>query len=292
MVVDPAVAEDLAAGRPVVALESTILAHGLPSGRCRDVAAAVEAAVRDGGATPATIAVLDGEARIGLDEDGLGRVCGGGLAKLSARDVGPALALGVDGATTVAATALLAAQAGIRCFATGGLGGVHRGARESWDESADLCVLATTRILVVCSGVKSILDVGATLQRLETLSVTVLGYRTDRFPGFYLSDSGHPVGWRVDAPEQAAAVVRANPGQGAVVLANPIDVDHQLDPEVHERALASGLAAAAAGGMVGQDATPFLLQHIHDETGGASVEANIHLVLSNARLAAEVAAGL
>jgi pseudouridine-5'-phosphate glycosidase len=289
VVVDPVVADALAAGRPVVALESTILAHGLPAGRNREVADAIEGAVREGGAVPATIAVLGGQVRIGLDDAGLDRVCGGGLAKLSARDLGPALALVVDGATTVAATSVLAAEAGIRCFATGGLGGVHRGARESWDESADLGVLATTPILVVCSGVKSILDVGATLQRLETLSVTVVGYRTDRFPGFYLADSGHPVGWRVDDPAQAAAILRASPGPGAVVLANPVDLAHQLDPEAHDRALTSGLAAAAAAGSTGQDVTPFLLQHLNDETGGASLEANIHLVLSNARLAAQVA---
>ena len=289
MVVDPSVAEALAASRPVVALESTILASGLPPGRNREVAAAIEGAVRAAGAVPATIAVLDGQVRIGLDDDGLDRVCADGLAKLSARDLGPALALGVDGATTVAATARLAAGAGIRCFATGGLGGVHRCARETWDESADLGVLASTPILVVCSGVKSILDVGATLERLETLSVTVLGYRTDRVPGFYLADSGHPVGWRVDEPAQAAAVLRASPGSAAVVLANPIDRDRQLDPELHDRAVASGLAAAAAAGSSGQDVTPFLLQHLRDETGGASLEANIHLVLANARLAAEVA---
>ena len=292
VVVHPAVAEALAAGRPVVALESTLLAHGLPPTRNREVAAAVEAAVAAKGAVPATIAVLDGHVRIGLDGAGLDRVCGGGLAKLSARDLGPALALGVDGATTVAATTLLAARAGIRCFATGGLGGVHRGARDSWDESADIGVLATTPIMVVCSGVKSILDVGATLERLETLSVTVVGYRTDRFPGFYVTDSGHPVAWRVDDPAQAAAVLRASPGPAAVVLANPVDAASQLDPEAHDRALASGLAAAARAGSSGQDVTPFLLRHLRDETGGASLEANIDLVLSNAGLAAEVAAHL
>lgn len=289
MVVHPEVADALAAGRAVVALESTILASGLPAGRSRQVAAAIEDAVREAGAVPATIAVLDGQARVGLGASELDRVCGGGLAKLSARDIGPALALGVDGATTVAATSVLAARAGIRCFATGGLGGVHRGARESWDESADLGVLATTPILVVCSGVKSILDVGATLERLETLSVTVVGYRTDRFPGFYLADSGHPVAWRVDDAAQAAAVLRAGVGRGAVVLANPIDRDHQVDPERHDRAIAAGLAAAAAAGTTGQDVTPFLLKHLRNETGGASLEANVHLVLANARLAAEVA---
>ena len=292
MVVEPEVAGAVAAGRPVVALESTILAHGLPAGRNRQVAAEVEAAVREAGGVPATIAVLDGSVRVGLDASGLDRVCGGGLAKLSLRDLGPALAAEVDGATTVAATATLARQAGIRCFATGGLGGVHRAARDTWDESADLSVLAVTPIVVVCSGVKSILDVGATLERLETLSVTVLGYRTDRFPGFYLADSGHPVPWRVDEPAQAAAALRCSPGQGAVVLANPIAEADQLDPSLHDQALTSGLAAAARAGIVAKDVTPFLLDHLRTETAGASLEANIRLVLANARLAAQVAAHL
>lgn len=291
MVVEPEVAEALAAGRPVVALESTILAHGLPPGRRRAVAEEIEAAVRAQGAVPATIAVLDGRVRIGLDAAGLDRVCGGGLAKLSQRDLGPAIAAGVDGATTVAATATLAAQAGIRCFATGGLGGVHRNAAETWDESADLAVLATTPMVVVCSGVKSILDIGATLERLETLSVTVVGYRTDRFPGFYLVDSGHPVPWRVDEPAQAAAILGSSPGPGGVVLANPIKGADQLDPTLHDEVLARGLAAAAAG-VAGKDVTPFLLDFIHRETGGASLEANIRLVVANARLAAQVAAHL
>ena len=290
MVVEPAVADALAAGHPVVALESTILAHGLPPGRNRRVAAEIEAAVREAGAVPATIAVLDGQVRFGLDAAGLDRVCAGGVAKLSVRDLGPALARGVDGATTVAATSLLAASAGIRCFATGGLGGVHRHA--TWDESADLGVLATTPILVVCSGVKSILDVGATLERLETLSVTVVGYRTDRFPGFYLADSGHPVPWRVDDPAQAAAVLRASAGPGAVVVAQPVDEADQLDPAVHDRALAGALAAANDAGIGGKEVTPFLLDHLQRATGGASLEVNIRLVLANARLAAQVACHL
>ena len=292
MVVEPAVADALAAGQPVVALESTILAHGLPPGRNRRVAAEVEAAVREAGAVPATIAVLDGQVRVGLDPAGLDRVCAGGVAKLSVRDLGPALSRGADGATTVAATSLLAARAGIRCFATGGLGGVHRHARETWDESADLGVLATTSILVVCSGVKSILDVGATLERLETLSVTVVGYRTDRFPGFYLADSGHDVPWRVDDPAQAAAVLRASPGPGAVVVAQPVDEADQLDPALHDRALAGALAAARDAGIGGKEVTPFLLDHLQRATGGASLEVNIRLVLANARLAAQVACHL
>lgn len=292
MVVEPVVADALSAGRSVVALESTILAHGLPPGLNRRVATDIETAVSDAGAVPATIAVLGGQVHVGLDGAGLDRVCAGGVRKLSVRDLGPALASGADGATTVAATALLAARAGIRCFATGGLGGVHRHARETWDESADLAVLGTTPILVVCSGVKSILDVGATLERLETLSVTVIGYRTDRFPGFYLADSGHPVGWQVDDPASAAAVLLASPAAGAVVLARPVDAADQLDPGLHHRALAAALAAADEAGIEGKAVTPFLLDRLRSETSGASLEVNIRLVVANARLAAEVAAHL
>jgi pseudouridine-5'-phosphate glycosidase len=193
----------------------------------------------------------------------------------------------------VAATAHLAARAGIGVFATGGLGGVHRGARETWDESADLDTLARTGIVVVCAGVKSILDVGATLERLETLAVTVLGYGTDRFPGFYLADSGHPVQWRVNSPKEVAAVMtaRAELGTdgGALVVANPLPVEEQLDPSLHDRVLADGLAAAEQAGVEGKDVTPFLLDHLHRETEGASLEANVRLVMRNAELAARIA---
>ncbi|MGI8779755.1 MAG: pseudouridine-5'-phosphate glycosidase, partial [Solirubrobacteraceae bacterium] len=204
--VAPEVAEALAGGRPVVALESTLIAHGLPRGRNLEVARALEAVVRAGGAVPATIAVVDGEARIGLDDAALEAMAlGGGFAKAGVRDLAPVMAVGGSAATTVASTSHLAARAGIRVFATGGLGGVHREARESWDESADLTTLAGTGVTIVCAGVKSILDVGATLERLETLNVCVLGYGTDRFPGFYLADSGFPVPWRVESPEDVAA---------------------------------------------------------------------------------------
>ena len=210
MQIAPEVAEALAGGRPVVALESTLISHGLPRPRNLDVAHQVEDAVRAEGALPATIAVVGGAARIGLDEEALEVIAAGEeVVKCGVRDLAPLAARGGHGATTVAATAHLAVRAGIRLFATGGLGGVHRGARESWDVSADLDTLARTGIVVVCSGVKSILDVGATLERLETLNVTVLGYATDEFPGFYLADSGHPAPWRVDSPEEVAAVVRA-----------------------------------------------------------------------------------
>jgi pseudouridylate synthase len=286
------VSEALAAGRPVVALESTIISHGLPRPRNVEVAREVEAAVRAAGAVPATIAVVSGEVRIGLDDAALEAVARGEeVVKCGVRDLAPAMARGAHGATTVAATSMLAVRAGIGVFATGGLGGVHREARESWDESADLATLSRTPITVVCAGVKSILDVGATLERLETLNVTVLGYRTDAFPGFYLADSGFPVGWRVDSAEEAAAVVRARAALGseaAIVVANP--VDEELDPELHDRVLQAGLEAAARAGATGKDATPFLLDFFHRETAGASLEVNVRIVLRNAELAAAIAA--
>lgn len=291
------VADALAAGRAVVALESTLLAHGLPPVRNRAVAAALEDAVRAAGAVPATVAVLGGQPRVGLTVAELDRVCdpAAGLVKLSRRDLGPAYALGRDGATTVAATAALAAAAGVGVFATGGLGGVHRGAAESWDVSADLDVLATTPVLVVCSGVKSVLDVGASLEALETRSVPVLGYRTDRFPAFYLRESEHPVPWRVDSPAEAAAVVAAHrsvPGSSGVVLANPVPAEAEVPRERHDRLLASGLASLAERGVRGKEVTPALLADFHRRSGGASLAANEALVLANARLAAEVAVAL
>jgi pseudouridylate synthase len=276
------------AGAPVVALESTLIAHGLPRPDNLAVAREIEAVVRAEGAVPATIAVIEGMVRIGLDVPALEAVAAGeDVAKCSLRDLPVAMARRATGATTVAATATLAARAGIGVFATGGLGGVHRDA--PWDESADLTALARTPITVVCSGVKSILDVGATLERLETLSVTLLGYGTDRFPGFYLADSGFPVPWRVDAPEEVADVVhaRAELGLGAIVVANPLD--EPLDPELHERVLREGLDAAARDGVSGKDVTPFLLDRFHRETAGQSLRANVRLVLRNAALAAQIA---
>ena len=297
MRIAPEVAEAVATGRPVVALESAIVTHGLPRPRNLEVARRAEAAVRDAGALPATIAVVGGEARVGLDDEALTELAGAeGAAKCGVRDLAVVAARGGHGGTTVAATAHLAARAGIRVFATGGLGGVHRDARESWDESADLEVLGRTGIVVVCAGVKSILDVGATLERLETLNVAVLGYGTDRFPGFYLTDSGFPVPWRVESVAEVAAVVRARDQLGtdgsAVVVANPLPAGEQLDPALHDRVLGDGLAAAEAGGIRGKDVTPFLLDHLARETGGASLEANVTLMLLDARLAAEIAGEL
>ena len=246
--------------------------------------------MREEGAVPATIAIVDGMVRIGLDEEGLEAIAAGDdVAKCSARDLPVVMARRATGATTVAATATLAVRAGISVFATGGLGGVHRDARVSWDESADLTTLGQTPITVVCAGVKSILDVEATLERLETLNVTLLGYRTDSFPGFYLADSGFPVPWRVDSAQEIADVVhaRAELGLGAIVVANPLD--DPIDADLHEQVLASGLEAAARDGVRGKDVTPFLLERFHAETGGASLEANIRIVLRNAALAAEIA---
>jgi pseudouridine-5'-phosphate glycosidase len=293
----PDVADALAAGRPVVALESTITSHGLPRPRNLEVACEAEDVVREAGALPATIAVIAGEVRVGLHEEELRAIAErDDVVKCGVRDLAVVAARGRYGGTTVAATSHLAARAGIRMFATGGIGGVHRGARDTWDESADLHALARTSIVVVCAGVKSILDVGATLERLETLNVTVLGYRTDAFPGFYLSDSGHAVPWRVESPGEAAGVFHSARELGtddrAVVVANPLPADEQLDPELHDRVLAEGLAAAESAGVAGKEVTPFLLDYLARETGGASLEANARLVLRNARLAAEIAAEL
>ena len=291
--VAPEVAEALAAGRGVVALESTIISHGLPRPRNLEVAAAIEASVRDAGAVPATIAVVDGIVRVGLDDAALAVVAGSDdVIKVSLRDVATVAARGGHGATTVASTAHLAALVGIGVFATGGLGGVHRGAQESFDESADLTTLGATAITVVSAGVKSILDVAATLERLETLNVAVLGFGTDRFPGFYLADSGHAVTWRVDTAEEVAAVMAARAELGdraALLVANPLPADRQVDPALHDRVLHEGLAAAEAAGVRGKDVTPFLLAHFHEASGGESLRANIEIILGNAALAGRIA---
>ncbi|MBI2756259.1 MAG: pseudouridine-5'-phosphate glycosidase [Chloroflexi bacterium] len=281
-------------GRPVVALESTIIAHGLPRPRNIEVARDIEAVVREEGAVPATVAIVGGEAVIGLTSDDLALIAlHEGVAKVSVRDLPLAIAANAHGATTVASTAYLAARAGIRIFATGGLGGVHRGARESWDESADLQTLAQTRIAVVCAGVKSILDVAATLERLETLNVPVIGFGTDWFPRFYLADSPHRLDWRIDTPAGVAAVLRVQDDLGlrnGLVVANPVRREAQLDERVHDRTLNEGLRAAKSAGITGKAVTPFLLDYFHRETEGASLRVNIALVLANARLAARIAA--
>lgn len=290
----PEVAEALAQGAPIVALESTIISHGLPQPRNLEVAVELEEIVRKAGAVPATIAVLDGVARIGLNKHELKRVAGEpGLRKLGFRDLPAAAALRVSGATTVSATSFLAARAGIRVFATGGLGGVHREWADTQDESADLDMLSRTRITVVCAGVKSILDVPATLQRLETRGVTIAGFRTDEFPGFYLHTSGEPIDWRIETPAEAAGIMRAQDALGgpesALIVANPVPLEDQLDPALHDRVLAEALDAAEREQVTGQAITPFLLGYLVRGTDGASLEANLAAVRGNARLAGQIA---
>jgi pseudouridylate synthase len=295
IVLSPEVGDALGSGRPVVALESTLLAHGLPRPDNRAAADEVEGAVRSGGAVPATIAVLDGVPHVGLTSPQLDRVCADpDLAKLGIRDLPVAAALGLSGATTVSSTALLAESAGVGVFATGGLGGVHRHAGETFDESADLTALSRISVVVVCAGVKSILDVPATLERLESLSVSVVGYRTTTFPGFYVADSGATLDWAVSDPEQAAAVFagRRDRFPGALVVANPLPADEQLDPALHDRVIAGALAAAEQAGVRGKAVTPFVLDHLHRASGGATLAVNIRLVLRNAELAGRIAAAL
>ena len=288
----PEVSDALAAGRPVVALESTIISHGLPRPRNHEAALEFEQILRDRGVTPATIAVLDGVPQIGLDADGVRRIAEEELAKASVRDLPILAALGRSGATTVAATAHLAALAGIRVFATGGLGGVHRGASETFDESADLTTLSENPVTVVSAGVKSVLDISATLERLETLSVPVIGYRTTAFPAFWLRESGFELDWKVDSPEQVAAVMAARDARGSrtgIVLANPIPAEQQWDPAEHDRVLATAFAAAEEAGVRGKAVTPFLLGYIVDASGGKSLEVNLDLARNNVRVAADVA---
>ncbi len=281
-----------ASGIPVVALESTIISHGLPRPENARVAAEVEDIVRSRGAIPATIAILEGRVHVGLDEDSLFQVANrDDVVKVSVRDLGAIVSRGGNGATTVAATSHLASLVGIRVFATGGLGGVHRQARDSWDESADLNTLAITAMTVVCSGVKSILDVGATLERLETLNVGVLGYGTLQFPGFYLTDSGYSLDWSAQTAEDVADVMRARDGlriPSALVVANPLPADQQLDPDLHDRVLEEGLRLASARNVTGKDVTPFLLDHFHRATHGASLIVNEQIIVRNAELAARI----
>jgi pseudouridylate synthase len=282
---------------PVVALESTIVAHGLPRPDNLEVARQIEQAVRANGAVPATVGVIGGELVAGLDDAQLVRLATAeDVAKLSVRDLALAAAAGVDGATTVAATSAVAAATGIGVFATGGLGGVHRGASSTFDESADLTTLSRTPIVVVCAGVKSILDVPATLERLETLGVAVAGYRTRRFPGFFVTDGGAELAWSLDSPEQVATAVRAQRTQrvhgGALVVANPLPADEQLDPALHDRILAEGLSLVERDRIAGQAVTPFLLAHLHSATGGKSLAVNVRIILRNAALAARIAVAL
>ena len=278
---------------PIVALESTIISHGLPRPTNIEVASDVEAIVRENGATPATIAVIDGAIHVGLEESALQRIATDiNIAKASIRDLPVVIAKKMSAATTVAATSHIAHLAGISIFATGGLGGVHRGAQDTWDESADLHSLANIPVMVVSAGAKSILDVAATLERLETLSVPIIGYRTNRFPGFYLSDSGFDLEYRADSPEEISSTWRArdnaNISRSGMVVANP--VVNQMDPDLHAKTLAAGLDAAEREHIKGKAVTPFLLEYFHNHTNGESLRVNIEIIKSNAALAAQIAA--
>jgi len=278
---------------PIVALESTIISHGLPRPTNIEVASNVEAIVRENGATPATIAVIDGAIHVGLEESALQRIATDtNIAKASIRDLPVVIAKKMSAATTVAATSHIAHLAGISIFATGGLGGVHRGAQDTWDESADLHSLANIPVMVVSAGAKSILDVAATLERLETLSVPIIGYRTNRFPGFYLSDSGFDLEYRADSPEEISSIWRArdnaNISRSGMVVANP--VVNQMDPDLHAKTLAAGLDAAEREHIKGKAVTPFLLEYFHNHTNGESLRVNIEIIKSNAALAAQIAA--
>ena len=293
LVVSEQVAGALADGDPVVALESTIITHGLPRPENVQAALEFERTVAGGGAVPATIAMLDGIAHVGLEAGELERLAGTeGALKLSARDLPVAMAQNATGGTTVAATALLASRAGIRVFATGGIGGVHRNAGTTFDESADLGILGSCRITVVSGGVKSILDIGATLERLESLSVTVLVFGTDRFPAFWLADSGYTVDSSVTTPEEIAQVMRAADMlslPGGILVANPLPETAQLDPALHDRLLADALVAAKAASVRGKEITPFLLDYIHEHTDRTSVAVNLDIVRGNCKLGAEIA---
>lgn len=290
----PEVAEALAAGRPVVALESTVIAHGMPYPRNLETARDLEAAVRAEGAIPATIAVMDRRIRIGLDEEALERLASGGknVWKLSRADLPVALATGAMGATTVAATMIGARLAGIPVFATGGIGGVHRGAETSFDISADLDELARTSVCVVCAGAKSILDLPKTLEVLETRGVPVLGFGTEEFPAFYSRHSGLPVTRRCDNVHEAAEILRTKWQlglDGGVLLANPIPFENELDPGTMEGAIGEALSDADANGIKGKATTPHLLAALERITGGRSLAANMALIRNNARIAAQLA---
>ena len=285
----------ITAGKPIVALESTIISHGLPRPSNLDVATECESIIRQNGAVPATIALLDGVVHVGLEIGELEAIANrDDISKASIRDLAIIVAQGKSAATTVAATAHIAAIAGIKVFATGGLGGVHRGANESFDESADLSALSQLDMTVVCAGVKSILDVHATLERLETLSIGLVGYRTNRFPGFYLTDSGFEIEHRVDSAAQIALIIKARTAIStqftSLIVANP--VLKQMDKVRHDEILASGLAHAKRDGIDGKLVTPYLLEHFHTASAGESLSINTEIIKSNCALAAEIAVAL
>lgn len=286
------VAKALDEGRPVVALESTIISHGLPRPRNFAAAQEFEQLLLDKSVTPATIAILDGVPQVGLDDEGVRRIADEEMAKASVRDIPILAAKGASGATTVAATAHIASLAGVRVFATGGLGGVHRGAGETFDESADITTLSVTPITVVSAGVKSVLDIAATLERLETLSIPVVGFRTNTFPSFWLTESAHELDWRVESAEEIAQIMRSRDllaNDQGLVVANPIPSEQQWNPAEHDTVLASAFAAAEARGVRGKEVTPFLLSYIVEASEGRSLEVNLDLARNNVRLAADIA---
>jgi len=283
------------AGKPIVALESTIISHGLPRPSNLEVALECERIVRDAGAVPATIALLDGKILVGLERSELEAIANrDDISKASIRDLAIIVAAGKSAATTVAATAHIAAMAGIHVFATGGLGGVHRGASESFDESADLTALANVDMTMICAGVKSILDVPATLERLETLAISLVGYKTNAFPGFYLTDSGYTLEHRVDSPAEIAAVIKARRAVGtlnkALVVANP--VVKEMNKARHDEILQSGLEKAHQQGVVGKNVTPYLLEHFHTTSQGESLAINTEIIKANCLLGAQIAVAL
>lgn len=283
----------LAERRPVVALESTIIAHGLPRPQNLEAAQEFEAILRDQGVTPATIAVIDGVPRAGLDERQLNSIANDeSTLKASVRDIPHLMATGQTGATTVASTAHIAAAAGIRVFATGGLGGVHRGANESFDESADLTVLAGSQVAVVSAGVKSVLDIGATLERLETLSVPVVGYQTGTFPAFWLPESEFELDWSAAEATEVAALMSRTWGFGlpsGILVANPVPADKAWNQADHDSIVNKAFAAAEAEGIRGKEVTPFLLDYIQRESGGESLRVNLDVVRNNIQVAADIA---
>ncbi|WP_291046758.1 pseudouridine-5'-phosphate glycosidase [Herbiconiux sp.] len=286
----------VADGRPVLALESTIFTHGLPRPRNVEVALEAEEHVRAAGVVPATIGLVDGVPTVGLSTAEIERLSNDdAVVKVSLRDIPVASAKTLNGGTTVAATAYLATLAGVRVFSTGGLGGVHRGAETTFDESADLGTLATLPLVVVSAGVKSILDIPLTLERLETLNLAVVGYRTTDYPGFYISDSGYDIEYSVDSPEEIARVVAARDAlriASTLLVANPVAADKQLDPAVHDSVLAEALAAADAAGISGNETTPFLLDFVQRTTGGASLDVNVEVYRGNVALGAQIAVAL
>lgn len=293
----PEVAEALRAGKPVLALESTIISHGMPYPRNVETALQVEAIARERGVIPATIAILGGRLKVGLapeEIDTLGRL-GHRVHKASRRDIPFLVARRADGATTVASTMIIAALAGIRVFATGGIGGVHRGAPETFDISADLLELAHTNVAVICAGAKSILDIGLTLEYLESNGVPVVGYQTEEMPAFYTRGSGFKLEYRVESPREVAEALKAKWElglNGGVIIANPIPAEYAMDPAVISAAIARAVAEAEEAGVKGKDVTPFLLDRVQQITGGDSLDSNIQLVYNNARLGAEIATEL